>query len=50
MSILKRGAIPIKDTGIFKNLTGQNTIDAENKFEQQSQATLFGQSSAHAEI
>jgi putative DNA primase/helicase len=27
-------AIPIKDTGIFKNLTGQDTIDAENKFEQ----------------
>lgn len=27
-------AIPIKDTGIFKNLTGQDTIDAENKYEQ----------------
>lgn len=27
-------AIPIKDTGVFKNLTGQDTIDAENKFEQ----------------
>jgi putative DNA primase/helicase len=24
---------PIKDTGIFKNLTGEDTIDAENKFE-----------------
>ncbi len=27
-------ATPIKDPGIFKNLTGQDTIDAENKFEQ----------------
>lgn len=27
-------AIPIKDPGIFKNLTGEDTIDAENKFEQ----------------
>lgn len=27
-------ADPIKDPGIFKNLTGEDTIDAENKFEQ----------------
>lgn len=26
-------ATPIKDAGIFKNLTGEDTIDAENKFE-----------------
>lgn len=26
-------ADPIKDPGIFKNLTGEDTIDAENKFE-----------------
>ena len=27
-------ATPINDPGIFKNLTGEDTIDAENKFEQ----------------
>jgi putative DNA primase/helicase len=26
-------AAPIKDTGVFKNLTGEDTIEAENKFE-----------------